>query len=137
MKGVDVFCDLEDGIPFKSETFDFIVCYHVIEHVKNDLNALKEIKRILKFGRKALVQVPINENISATIEYKEPNLEEHGHYRTYGRDFFSKLRYAGFNVEIKKFESLPSKDRLKYGIKNEYIIIAKSQKDDIRSNLNV
>ncbi len=41
---------LYDGItiPFGDNTFDVITSFHVIEHVKNDLNFLSEIKRVLK-----------------------------------------------------------------------------------------
>ena len=45
-------------MPFTDNMYDFILCNHVLEHVENDLKALREIKRILKKGGKGIVQVP-------------------------------------------------------------------------------
>ncbi|ACV24086.1 class I SAM-dependent methyltransferase [Methanocaldococcus fervens] len=43
-------------LPFKDEVFDLVVCINVLEHV-NHLNALNEIKRVLKNNGKLIVVV--------------------------------------------------------------------------------
>ncbi len=45
-------------IPFKENSFNKIFCSEVLEHIPDDLQALKEIYRILKPGGKLLVTVP-------------------------------------------------------------------------------
>jgi SAM-dependent methyltransferase len=47
-------CDL----PFSSESFDFVLATDVIEHVQDDMAALKEIYRVLRPGGYALISVP-------------------------------------------------------------------------------
>lgn len=37
-----------EKLPFKTQEFDLIICYETIEHITKPLNALKEMKRILK-----------------------------------------------------------------------------------------
>jgi ubiquinone/menaquinone biosynthesis C-methylase UbiE len=44
--------------PVKSNTFSCIYCNHVLEHIKNDENALREIKRILRPGGLLVLGVP-------------------------------------------------------------------------------
>ena len=50
--------------PFEDDSFDTIVTFQVIEHVKDDVGFLKEIHRVLKPGGKALITTP---NIKMTI----------------------------------------------------------------------
>jgi SAM-dependent methyltransferase len=38
------------AIPFEDETFDCVLCSHVLEHVPDDRKAMREIYRILKRG---------------------------------------------------------------------------------------
>ena len=36
------------NIEYKKKSFDVVFCNHVMEHVENDLKAMKEIYRVLK-----------------------------------------------------------------------------------------
>ena len=45
-------------LPFKDNTFDFIICSEVLEHIIDYQSALSEIKRILKPEGKLAVSVP-------------------------------------------------------------------------------
>ena len=42
----------------QSDSYDFVVSFQVIEHIKDDLNYLKEIYRVLKPGGKAFITTP-------------------------------------------------------------------------------
>lgn len=54
----DVVADFEEPLPFKDNSFDEIICFEVIEHIKNHLQFLKEIKRVLEVGGKAYFTTP-------------------------------------------------------------------------------
>jgi len=56
-------------IPFRDETFDFIICWHVIEHVPNPKKALEEIGRVLKTGGVFIIGVP-NEKTVTNLVFK-------------------------------------------------------------------
>jgi SAM-dependent methyltransferase len=97
--------DLHD-IPFEKESFDVILCNHVMEHVEDDLQCMRELFRVLKSGGWAIMQVPIDFSRSET--YEDPSItspeerEEHywqkDHVRLYGRDYPKRLESAGFKV---------------------------------------
>ncbi|MEA2604347.1 MAG: hypothetical protein QOF89_5339 [Acidobacteriota bacterium] len=45
-------------LPFPDATFDAVILSEVLEHVERDVNALQEIRRVLKPGGLALITVP-------------------------------------------------------------------------------
>lgn len=90
------------NIPFADESWDFIVCHHVIEHLSDDRRGLREFYRILRPGGLAIVSVPMNLEQSKTIEYGAPNPVEHDHYYSYGTDFIGRIP-AEFAVEEFRF----------------------------------
>ncbi len=47
-------------IPFKSETFDFVLCTQVLEHVFEVSSVVSEIKRVLKPGGTVVCSVPFS-----------------------------------------------------------------------------
>jgi SAM-dependent methyltransferase len=103
---VDVTASLEQ-LPFASESFDVVLCNHVLEHVPDDRRALGELHRVLNPGGWAIVQVPIAYDHDRTRE--DPNesspserkrrFGQHDHVRWYGRDYPERLTAAGFEVE--------------------------------------
>lgn len=67
-------------INFPDETFDFVVSFQVIEHIKNDKLFVKEISRVLKKGGKFIVTTPniimsLTRNPWHIREYKVHELE--------------------------------------------------------------
>jgi len=56
------------NLPFESNTYDLILCNHVLEHIPNDKLAMKEIYRVLKQGGTAILQVPLDENRKKNFE---------------------------------------------------------------------
>lgn len=101
--GVDVKMDITD-IKFDDHTFDFIYCSHVLEHVPDDLKAMKEFHRVLTRDGTAILLVPI----TTTRTYEDPSVSnsidrealygQHDHVRRYGPDYADRLRDAGFHV---------------------------------------
>jgi ubiquinone/menaquinone biosynthesis C-methylase UbiE len=49
--------DIED-IPAADGYYDAVICMEFLEHVYDFTHVLKEIRRVLKFGGKALISVP-------------------------------------------------------------------------------
>jgi len=45
-------------LPFKQESFDYVICSEVLEHIENYHRVIKEIWKILKMGGDLVVSVP-------------------------------------------------------------------------------
>ena len=100
MEGVDVQCDMTN-LPFKNAEFDVVCACHVLEHIKDDLSAIAEIRRILKPGGIAVLAVPVIGK--KTIDYLEPNPHEWEHVRAPGEDYYE--RYLNFFSAVKQYRS--------------------------------
>lgn len=106
---------------FRDNVFDLLICYHVLEHVLDDVSGIKEIYRVTKIGGTALIQVPINICIDKTLEYGKADPLKAGHVREYGNDFKSKLNQVGFSVEIVKHGDL----NLKYTMEPDIFFLCR------------
>ena len=71
------------------DAFDFVFVNHVLEHVPDDVRALKELLRVTSDLGMLLVTVPSPFNVSVTRDWGYPDMDQHGHYRYYGRDAIS------------------------------------------------
>lgn len=58
IQGVDVVCDIERELPFKTDSVDLIWLRHVIEHVQDMIGLMEEIYRISRHGAAIEVVVP-------------------------------------------------------------------------------
>ena len=102
----DVKADICD-LPFEDNSFDFILCNHVLEHIPDDTKAMQELYRVLSKGGTAILQIPQDLNRDTTFEddsITEPKeraeiFGQYDHLRVYGLDYFQKLRDIGFQVE--------------------------------------
>ena len=123
------------NLPFKENSFDFILCNHVLEHINDDNKAMKELYRVLNKNGTAILQVPINQKSSKTFEDssivdKKERIEKFGQYdhiRLYGLDYFKKLESFGFKVDPLKYsKEFTENEIIKYGlIKDEIIPVCK------------
>jgi len=108
------------NLPFESNTFDVILCNHVLEHIPDDTKAMSELYRILKPGGWGILQIPQDLNRDKTFEDNSiTNKEErakifgqYDHVRIYGCDYFEKLRSIGFNVEEIDFTNQLSQEEI-------------------------
>ncbi|MBC2839039.1 class I SAM-dependent methyltransferase [Robiginitalea sp. SC105] len=102
----DVKADICD-LPFESNSFDVILCNHVLEHIPDHQKALSELYRVLKPGGWGIFQVPQDLSRERTLE--DPGITDpeerrkvfgqYDHVRVYGRDYIEILRAAGFDAE--------------------------------------
>ena len=119
------------NLPFKENSFDFILCNHVLEHINDDNKAMKELYRVLNKNGTAILQVPINQKSSKTLEDssivdKKERIEKFGQYdhiRLYGLDYFKKLESFGFKVNPLKYsKEFTEGEIIKYGLIKDEII---------------
>jgi len=94
-------CDID----LPGESFEFIICHRVIEHLPDDRKGMRELYRILKPGGILIMSVPIDRDLDRTIEYGKPNPLETDHYYRYGLDFEKRIP-PEFIVESHDFRSL-------------------------------
>ena len=103
----DVHFDLHKA-PFQDNSFDVIFCNHVLEHVEDDRQCMRELYRIMRPGGWGVFQVPMDTNAEKTYEDKsivtEEEREKHfwqkDHVRLYGLDYKNRLEEAGFKVTV-------------------------------------
>lgn len=96
------------AIPRPNESFDFLICNHVLEHVHDDRRALGEIFRVLKPGGHAILQTPFSFFLSktfcdASINTDALRLRYYGqedHVRLYGRDLFTRIEGSGLRLRV-------------------------------------
>ena len=126
----DVKADICD-LPFKDNTYDVILCNHVLEHIPDDTKAMQELYRVLKPNGMAILQIPQDLNRETTFEDntitdKKERAEifgQYDHVRIYGRDYFDKLRSIGFKVEEVDYTSKLSSEKIdKYRLAKGEII---------------
>ena len=55
--------------PLENDSFDLVICKHVIEHLSNVIKAMEEIHRILKKGGVVKIYTP---HISNIMSFKDP-----------------------------------------------------------------
>ena len=130
----DVKADL-CALPFANESFDVILCNHVLEHITDDTQAMKELYRVMKKGGWGIFQVPQDYNRAVTFEdnsITDPKertriFGQYDHVRIYGLDYFDKLRAIGFEVtEVPYSKNFTTKQIEQYRIvENEIIPVCK------------
>ena len=120
-------CDL----PIKDDTYDFILCNHVLEHIIDDRKAIKELYRVLKKGGDGIFQEPLDITREKTYEdfsIVKPNernkaFGQYDHVRVYGMDFFDRLSEVGFKVEKCNYAvKLKREEIIKYSLPENEII---------------
>ena len=94
------------NLPFQDNTYDVILCNHVLEHIPDDKKAMRELYRVLKPGGMGIFQIPQDLNRASTFsddsitnqKERARIFGQYDHVRIYGRDYFDTLRAIGFTV---------------------------------------
>ena len=103
---VDVKADILD-LPFEDNSFDVVFCNHVLEHIEDDVKAMRELYRVLKPKGIGIFQVPQDLSLDNTYEdfsitseeERKKHFGQYDHVRIYGKDYFDRLRKVGFTVK--------------------------------------
>ncbi len=97
------------AMPFPDDSFDFIICGHVLEHIPDDRKAMAELLRVLRPGGRSLVNVPLRNGPTyedpsiVTPEARTQHFGQHDHVRYYGLDIADRLREVGFLVDVERY----------------------------------
>ena len=110
------------NLKFKDNSFDAIICLHVLEHIHEDIKAMRELYRVLAPGGWAILQVPIwaFETVEMPGASRDHYLELYGHsdhVRRYGFDYKNRLEKSGLKVKIDQFSrKLDLEFRRRFGL---------------------
>ena len=108
MPEADDKVDITDMAIYPDESFDFILCSHILEHIEDDSQALRELYRVMSRKGKGILMSPVNLGLEADYEIKGPLTEperwhhygQGDHVRTYSKNgFMGKIRNVGFLIE--------------------------------------
>lgn len=114
------------NIKYADESFNILICNHVLEHIPDYRKALSEFYRILKPGGIAILQTPFSRLLKYNFEDENINTEElrlyfygqEDHVRNFGEfEFLKSIEDSGFKLDIKKHNDfITSTETLKYGV---------------------
>ena len=118
-------------VPLTDASYDVVMAHHVLEHIPDDSEAMRELYRLLKPGGIAVLSVPINASREGTYENaavttaaeRFAHFSAEDHVRYYGLDFEARLASVGFAVE--RFR-LPPDQEVRHGLlRDEWLTIAR------------
>ena len=118
-------------MPFQENQFDVVLCNHVLEHVRDDIKAMQEVKRVLKPGGWAILLVPFfnpvgdttfEDNSLTNTREREKIFGQSDHVRKYGKDYPERIKRAGLEVIEDSFAfSMGKEVQSKLGLAPEVI----------------
>lgn len=127
---VDIKADILD-LPFASESFDVVICNHVLEHIADDRKAMSELFRVMKPGGWGIFQVPMKNSLEKTYEdfsiidpkERQKHFGQYDHVRWYGMDYFDRLSEVGFEAQALFYsQRFADEDIKRFGLnKNEIL----------------
>ncbi|MBN4072123.1 class I SAM-dependent methyltransferase [Flavobacteriales bacterium AH-315-E23] len=135
----DIKMNIQD-IPYENNYVDAILCYHVLDHVDDDKEAMREMFRVLKPGGWAIIQSSID--INREITFDDPNARspeqrlkvfgQADRARRYGLDFPQRLENSGFRVEkVQYAKEQVEGDIARYGLsENDTFYLCTKQEDN-------
>jgi predicted SAM-dependent methyltransferase len=118
---------------FRSNTFDLVICSHVLEHVKADRQAIAELFRVTKPGGLAIIPVPVAWQSEITDERdglspleRAELYGEADHLRMYGRDYLDRLLEAGFVTHLYRLDDSSLAERYRIDM-NDPLVVARKR----------
>jgi SAM-dependent methyltransferase len=142
-RSVDDRIDIAD-MAYQDESVDIFICSHILEHVPQDRNAMRELHRVLKPGGFGIVMVPLINGVDSTDEdlsltsREERNVRygDGDHVRQYGiRDFRDRLEAASFQVELLGRDFFGAEAFRKAGIADDSVlyVVRKAGRPELRA----
>ena len=131
----DMHFDVQQ-IPLEDESFDAIICNHIMEHVEDDRKALSELYRIMRRGGWGVILSPVELEREKTFEddtitdkaERTRIFGQYDHRRIYGRDYAERLREAGFEVyDIDYKNELSKAEQELYALPADHLYIVCKQ----------
>lgn len=117
------------SLPMNRGSVDLAICFHVLEHIPDDITALHELRRVLGSRGVALIQSPwrrtakTDEDPLAPPEERAERFGYKEHVRIYGHDIDDRLRECGFEVfRLEAADYLPDDLRHQYAIGDQSTI---------------
>lgn len=114
------------AIPQPDASFDVVYCSHVLEHIPDDVQAMREFHRVLAPDGWAVLNVPVNADVTdedPSVTDPEERLRRFGqedHVRRYGPDYVDRLRSVGFRVEtIRPSDLFSDADIDRHGLRSD------------------
>ncbi len=113
------------AVPYPDDYFDFVLANHVLEHVQDDAQALREVFRVLRPGGHAILQTPYASGLNNTFEdpairSEQACLQAYGqedHRRLYGQDIVRRFEASGLRSLMKTHSQvLPAIDCVRFGV---------------------
>lgn len=116
--------DITD-IPFENDTFDLVICSHVLGHVPDEAKAIDELYRVVKPSGEVIVMTVIDPLLTETFEDDKvitiseriKIFGEHDLVRRHGVDFQSRLKRQQIQITKKDYRLTFSKeDQIRYSL---------------------
>lgn len=113
------------AMQFPDAQFDLLIANHVLEHVQDDITALREIVRVLKPGGHAILQTPYAARLEHSLSLPQISSDaarlalygQEDHVRLYGADIFERITHAGLLPRVQAHNDLLADiDAYRYGM---------------------
>lgn len=85
-------------IDLPDNSFDFTVCNHVLEHVRDDKIAIQELARVTRSA--VQITVPVPTHFYRGTEYGAPDPDKYFHFRHYGADYGTRVKECVPHCEV-------------------------------------
>jgi hypothetical protein len=131
IEGMDMVVDITNMPEVDSNTYDILICSHVLEHVSDDKKALSELYRVLKPGGWGIIMVPIVLTLDQIDEDPEVTdvaerwrrFGQDDHVRLYNKSgFIERVESAGFNLNQLGVEYFGEPVFRQYGITGKSVL---------------